>query len=201
MVQLLFLVLRSIAQSSSSVTSTPSIQHSSEPHQELDGQHHVLNSSPEFQPQSTTAEPAETTTSHQPDIRVRPQSDITDEEDVLSLLEQIKVDVPRIPSFTKSSSSHRNNIFVPRIRRDVVMEPTTVSTPRRNRTRKTGAGRRAGYSSTSSTVRTRSDIAPSTPLGDKGAFSCAGRVTGGFYADVSSGCRRFFICTLGKKNR
>ena len=36
---------------------------------------------------------------------------------------------------------------------------------------------------------------------DEASFSCVGRVQGGFYADVESGCRRFHICGLGKKNR
>ena len=31
------------------------------------------------------------------------------------------------------------------------------------------------------------------------AFSCEGKVIGGYYADVESGCQMFHVCTLGQK--
>ena len=33
------------------------------------------------------------------------------------------------------------------------------------------------------------------------AFSCAGRVDGGYYADLAAGCQSFHICARAKKNR
>lgn len=129
----------------------------------------------------------------------RAASQIAEDEDVLRLLGQIEADVPRIPSKNR-------NLFAPRIRRNVVTTTTTVQpslAPRRNRTRRPG-GRRpvgSGYSTTLPTAETQTELASPIPVDDKGPFTCTGRITGGFYADISSGCRRFYICGVGKKNR
>ena len=34
----------------------------------------------------------------------------------------------------------------------------------------------------------------------KSKFSCEGKVIGGYYADVESGCQMFHVCTLGQKS-
>ncbi|KAG8239423.1 hypothetical protein J437_LFUL017953, partial [Ladona fulva] len=30
-------------------------------------------------------------------------------------------------------------------------------------------------------------------------FSCEGKVIGGYYADVETGCQMFHVCTIGQK--
>lgn len=137
--------------------------------------------------------PAASSTSRRPDERAA--SDIAEDEDVLRLLGQIEADVPRIPSFSKSGGS-RNSVLVPRIRRDVI-EPTEP--PKRNRTRRPGT--RRPISTTLPTAQIQTEPASPIPVDNKGPFTCTGRITGGFYADISSGCSRFFICGVGKKNR
>lgn len=144
----------------------------------------------ELQPEPETPQP-------------RRPSEIAEDEDVLRLLGQIEADVPRIPLFVKSSSGSRgNNVFVPRVRRDadVVVVASSTPGPRRNRTRKPGTGRRPN-SSTTLRYASESQIPAAIPVDDKGPFTCIGRINGGFYADVSSGCRRFYTCGVGKKNR
>ena len=144
----------------------------------------------ELQPEPVTPQP-------------RRPSEIAEDEDVLRLLGQIEADVPRIPLFVKSSSGSRgNNVFVPRVRRDadVVVVASSTPGPRRNRTRKPGTGRRPN-SSTTLRYASESQIPAAIPVDDKGPFTCIGRINGGFYADVSSGCRRFYTCGVGKKNR
>lgn len=32
-------------------------------------------------------------------------------------------------------------------------------------------------------------------------FSCEGKVIGGYYADVETGCQMFHVCTLGQKGK
>lgn len=130
----------------------------------------------------------------------RRPSDIAEDEDVLRLLGQIEADVPRIPFFGKSSSGSRS-VFHPRIRRDTVESSSSTAGPRRNRTRRPGTGRR-GYNSTTLRYSTETVSTPSPiPVDNTGPFTCIGRINGGFYADVSSGCRRFYTCGVGKKNR
>ncbi|XP_057373388.1 uncharacterized protein LOC130694335 [Daphnia carinata] len=148
---------------------------------------------------SSTLPPPRSTTEVQPEVPSRRPSDIAEDEDVLRLLGQIEADVPRIPFFGKPSSGSRG-AFHPRIRRDAV-EPSSTPTPKRNRTRRPGTGRRV-YNST--TLRYASETVPTpspTPADNTGPFTCIGRINGGFYADVSSGCRRFYTCGVGKKNR
>ncbi|KAI9550567.1 hypothetical protein GHT06_005069 [Daphnia sinensis] len=152
---------------------------------------------------STLPPPPHSTTEliEQPEAPPRRPSDIAEDEDVLRLLGQIEADVPRIPFFGKSSSGNRN-VFHPRIRRDAVEEySSSTPAPRRNRTRRPGTGRR-GYSSTTLRYSTETASTPSPiPVDNTGPFTCIGRINGGFYADVSSGCRRFYTCGVGKKNR
>ncbi|XP_046440723.1 mucin-5AC-like isoform X2 [Daphnia pulex] len=153
--------------------------------------HSSPTTAPEFQPAQEIPQP-------------RLPSEIAEDEDVLRLLGQIEADVPRIPSFGKSSGGSRANVFVPRVRREDAVTSSTPG-PRRNRTRKPGTGRRGNNPTTLRyTSETQTGIV-STPaaitVDDKGPFTCIGRINGGFYADVSSGCRRFYTCGVGKKNR
>ena len=164
-------------------------------HQEFEGHH--------SQPPAELAHISEATTTEVfRRQEVRPAIEIAADEDVARILGQIEADVPRIPSFGKSASGGRSSsVFVPRIRRDVVTETTTTAPPRRNRTRRPGQ-RRGNYSTTLPTAQqVRTEMASPVPADDTGPFTCVGRIVGGFYADVSSGCRRFFICGVGKKNR
>lgn len=37
------------------------------------------------------------------------------------------------------------------------------------------------------------------PVAQSTTFTCEGKVFGGYYADVESGCQMFHVCTLGQK--
>lgn len=143
-------------------------------------------------------------TSSRPPLEDRSPTEVAEDEDVLRLLGQIEADVPRIqkPYSAKSSSSsllaNRNSVFLPRIRRDTIVE--MMAKPRRNRTR-SGTGRRVTTTTQPTVVVSTVLTASPAPADDNGPFTCVGRIIGGFYADISSGCRRFYTCSLGKKNR
>ena len=125
----------------------------------------------------------------------RPLGRTEEDVDLVKLLDQIEGDVPRIPSAHGAKQQARpGNVFVPRFKRQ-----KSNDSERRNKTRRTGQRRSNRTRQTTSSTRAPSHL--STDEIDEASFSCVGRVQGGFYADVDSGCRRFHICGLGKKNR
>lgn len=114
---------------------------------------------------------------------LRTPSELAEDEDLREILEQIEADVPRIQSIGRSASTSRRFPRQERNKRDDA--PTAPKRKRR-------PSNRSNRTEPPMAVRTGSD--------DQ-SFNCAGRVQGGFYADVPSGCRKFHICGLGKKNR
>ena len=41
------------------------------------------------------------------------------------------------------------------------------------------------------------EIGDMDTIGGSSSFTCQGKVVGGYYADVDSGCQMFHVCTLG----
>lgn len=148
--------------------------------------------------QTTPPSPVDAVSSWRPFVpQQRPTGRTQEDVDVLKLLDQIEGDVPRIPSThgaKQQQPARSNNVFIPRFKR----EASDDSATRRNKTRRTGQRR---SNRTRLQPPTTSAPIPSLEEIDEASFSCVGRVQGGFYADLTSGCRRFHICGLGKKNR
>lgn len=149
------------------------------PHQAKPKPHHHKPSQPQRQ-------------KHKPQ---QPQRPSNSEEDVFDILFQIEADVQRI---RPSQRIRRSDPATPTDAGDAAQSPVRTSTLRPMRKKIVRQGRPRNATTTPPTA----GVVTSPTYDDiKSNFSCAGRVIGGLYADVESGCRLFHICAQGKKNR